>query len=133
MAPKRSAAAAKKVVNGSKVLWRGVPVTAHGMCTSSSVEFHLGRLLRMVQSRKPFNQAREALAKRCVEIHSPLKFPAIASSRPVAISMDFEVERPDLKDKRTLLSEEGVKFADNKVAADCMYAFTPEDIKVLAE
>ncbi|RHY14283.1 hypothetical protein DYB25_005866 [Aphanomyces astaci] len=37
----------------------------------------------------------------------------------------------DLKDKRTLLTEEGVEFNDTKVDVSCMYVFTQDDLDQL--
>ncbi|CAK4075408.1 unnamed protein product [Aphanomyces euteiches] len=138
MAPKRSAAAAKKVVNGSKVLWRGVPVTAHDI-----------KVYKLISRIPPGKVATYGTVAKAIQsgprgVGQALRrnpfAPQVPCHRVVSASRDLHGFRgstdpacSDLKDKRTLLSEEGVKFADNKVAADCMYAFTPEDIKVLAE
>ncbi|CAK4634689.1 hypothetical protein LEN26_012962 [Aphanomyces euteiches] len=138
MAPKRSAAAAKKVANGSKVLWRGVPVTAHDI-----------KVYKLISRIPPGKVATYGTVAKAIQsgprgVGQALRrnpfAPQVPCHRVVSASRDLHGFRgstdpacSDLKDKRTLLSEEGVKFADNKVAADCMYAFTPEDIKVLVD
>ncbi|KAG9413927.1 hypothetical protein AC1031_013129 [Aphanomyces cochlioides] len=151
MAPKRSAAATKKLVNGSKVLWLGVAVTAHDIKVYKLISrippgkvATYGTVAKVIQSgprgvgqalrRNPF--APQVPCHRVVSASRDLHGFRGRTTAVMRLSYGIGSTDPacsDLKDKRTLLSEEGVKFADNKVAADCMYAFTPEDIKVLVE
>ncbi|RHY89574.1 hypothetical protein DYB37_010033 [Aphanomyces astaci] len=115
----------KKAAAGSKkLIWRGKPVTEHGKPTQF-------RLSLTISCRHQGVQAHQS-ADHSSGTHLPHKFLAIESSLLQEISTgSTDPKCNDLKDKRTLLTEEGVEFSDTKVDVSCMYVFTQDDLDQL--
>ncbi|ETV84763.1 hypothetical protein H257_03860 [Aphanomyces astaci] len=127
----------KKAAAGSKkLIWRGKPVTEH--------DIKVYKLISLIPAGKvaTYGTVAKAIQSGPRGVGQALRrnpfAPQVPCHRVVSASRDLHGFRGstdpkcnDLKDKRTLLTEEGVEFNDTKVDVSCMYVFTQDDLDQL--
>ncbi|RHY03246.1 hypothetical protein DYB28_015346 [Aphanomyces astaci] len=112
-----------------------------GFPLQSQADIKVYKLIRLIPAgkvatygtvAKAIQSGPRGVADHSSGTHLPHKFLAIESSLLQEISMgSTDPKCNDLKDKRTLLTEEGVEFNDTKVDVSCMYVFTQDDLDQL--
>ncbi|KAF0684866.1 Aste57867_23211 [Aphanomyces stellatus] len=129
-------AALKKAIAGNKVVWRGKPVTEH--------DIKVYKLISLIPAGKvaTYGTVAKAIHSGPRGVGQALRrnpfAPEVPCHRVVSASRDLHGFRGstdpscnDLKDKRTLLADEGVQFTNDKIDAACMYEFTDADVEAL--